>query len=138
MKILRDGTYHRDIYIPETPAWAGEFRLAYSKHAEAEALRDPYVNALSGSLPTCIRLTSNDPDRVEVTFVNGECVKQVIRVRFTEWLDLILVVIPLGYGALKVKTVWFNRRTDRHATLDRSRHISVFNGGTSRLIRNVT
>jgi len=125
MKILRDGTYHRDIYIPDTPAWAGEFILAYSKHAKSEAGRDRYFSTQSSQLPTRIRLTANDPDRVEVTFLNGECVKQVIRVRFTEWLDLILVVIPLGYGALKVKTVWFNRRTDRHATLDRSRYISA-------------
>lgn len=123
MKILRDGTYHRDIYIPDTPAWAGEFRLAYSDHALLEAVRDRYFQGCNCRLPAGIKLTANDPDRVEVTFENGLCVKQVIRVHFTEWLDLILVVVPFGYGALKVKTVWFNRRTDKHATLDRSRYV---------------
>jgi hypothetical protein len=122
--ILKDGTYHREIVLPASPEFAGKFGLVYSNHALGEAARDRYFKGALGQLPSVVKLTEDDPDRVEATFEGGQCVKLVIRVEFDDELDLVLVLIPAEEHSLRVKTLWFNQWDDKHATLDRSRYLS--------------
>ena len=103
--------FHRDIGFPEgveQPAIG--LILAYSRHAEDKAFTCGVAN-LPPYLPEIF-------DVVEVEVINGRVSKWVVRMPWTATSDLVLVIVPDGW----VKTVWVNRTTDLHATLDRSRY----------------
>jgi len=110
--------YHFQVYIPPALKESTIYRLRYSKHATNAALQDRYCCKMKVfKLPEV--LNTEKALLVEVGLHSENQVsKRVYRTRANSTLDLVLVVLPDGL----VKTVWFNSRSDRHPTLDRSRY----------------
>lgn len=114
----RPRVYHREVYAPE-PLFRspGVVRLRYSYHAQEEARGDRYGDLSRYLTPY------RDFDYAEIVEVEldeeGQIAKRVVRFDITEDLVLVLAVKADGY----VKTVWCNRFTDSHGTLDRRKYV---------------
>lgn len=114
-----DGLYHKDIGFPEN--WVtmlprnfspATMTLSYGSHARAEALSDKY-----GSIQLPQRLSKAVPFEIEVQ--NGTVVKIGVRMPHDELNDIIVIFQPKdGF----VRTVWLNRKTDSHKTLDAGKY----------------
>lgn len=93
------------------------FNLTYSNHALRAANTDRYGGM---KLPEKVVIPRNYIVEVE-TKDNIELDKIVFRIpyEYKEDLDLCLVVIP---ETQFVKTVWFNKATDTHKTLDKEKY----------------
>lgn len=112
--------------------WLGETFLRYSRHAIDAASSDRY-----GSIQLEPKIFVGSANQVvEVTIGrNGLPEKAVVRLASSAvGLDIILVLmVPQWRGPDSaeiecfVKTVWFNRSTDKHRTLDRSRYVDLTN-----------
>ena len=122
--------YHRDLGLPDEAcsAWACKtWRLDYSAHARQAILTDRY--GLPRRMPKVIKFSSENV--FEVAILNEVVVTKVC-VRVGDWqsdfdgplpdMDLCLVLVPHTDDTLRVKTCWFNERTDVHATLDVSKY----------------
>lgn len=117
--------YHCEIGIPNSalaPVVARDYTLRYTNHAIREMLADHYT--APKSMPRSLYLERAAVFEVEV--VNGVTTKVCVRtgegfVHSNRNLDLILVCVPCS-GALVVKTLWFNDRNDKHATLNKSKY----------------
>lgn len=109
--------YHRDIKFPKdfNPR-IGTVMLTYTGHAHHASRSDRYGNII---LPRS--LDTNKAVCFEVEILEGRVVKLVYRAAYSETLDLILVCKPKG-NTFVVTTVWFNLKSDKHATLDTSRY----------------
>jgi len=57
---------------------------------------------------------SDDGRLIDIEVRGDEIVKCVYRTSYNDILDLILVIIPQQSF---VKTVWFNKKSDKHKTL---------------------
>lgn len=110
---MKDGLYHRDVWMPFTLSFATMLR--YSRHALTEAARDRY-----GSLSLPQTIGTHEADVIEVEVKNGKPYKALLRREHDAKRDICLVVL-LEDGF--VKTVWCNLRTDAHKTLDRSKYM---------------
>ncbi len=109
---MKDGLYHKD--LGNLPAVSYSGKLTYTDHAKRASMSDRY-----GFI--------NLPDRVspaakviEVEVKGGRAHKAVFRTAYDLKHDLCLVVL-LASGT--VKTVWLNKLTDSHKTLDKSRYV---------------
>jgi hypothetical protein len=113
------GVYHKNIGFPARTLWPlGSFPLRYSAHARAEARGDPSGD-VEHLLPAEVDLGRSE---VVEARVQGRRVRlMVVRTRLDEGRDLVLVVVTAG-TVWAVKTVYCNRRDDRHDTLDKSRY----------------
>jgi hypothetical protein len=112
--------YHKETGIPgNVQKWISQSRtlwLSYSQHAKQEASNEG-INIYNG-LPDRINL--NKCELVECELVGQtQLAKIVVRTRYNQSYDLVLVIIP-AMGV--VKTVWLNHRADTHATLNRSKY----------------
>ena len=110
--------YHRDVGIPANLARpVAGLTLSYTGHALAAAAQDGLPRGyLPATLPSVF-------DTIELEALGGQAVKWVVRFPledFSGW-DIVLAVRFDGV----VRTVWFNRSDDLHATLDRSRYAQV-------------
>lgn len=111
--------FHRDVFAPKeifkTP---GTLNLRYGPHAKKAAAEDRYGD-LTRFCPN--RITIQESDIVEVAVENGAVIKRVIRIQApgSANLDLVLVVNADGF----VRTVWGNKRTDQHRTLNRHKFV---------------
>lgn len=106
--------FHRDIGFPKNITMlTGILRLSYSNHAKRAAHDDRYGIM---ELPETLDVTNGTPVEIEVQ--NGVVVKAVYRAQYDHELDMVIVVQPDGF----VRTVWFNMRSDKHATLDHSKY----------------
>ena len=112
---MKDGLYHRDIFLPMELGYATMLR--YSPHARAEASSDRY-----GNLTLPMSISTRDAEVIEVEVVNGKPVKALFRTRHDERRDICLVVL---LDTSVVKTVWCNVRTDSHKTLDASKYMAA-------------
>jgi len=111
----KDGLYHCVLGFPQgnplpTSGW---LTLEYSRHAKHASLTDRYGYI---KLPT--RVAFKACKTVELEYQANQLVKLVIRVPYSEELDLVLAVKPNGF----VKTVWLNLVNDTHGTLDKTRY----------------
>lgn len=111
--------YHKDIGFPTNmrrPRTA--FLLDYTHHARQEAARDRYGHI---ELPRALdcRRSENELIECDVDDATGDIIKAVWRMPFNDELDIVLVVLM---RRKLVKTVWLNRKDDKHNTLDRSRY----------------
>lgn len=114
--------YHVNVYMPPQmalPCHRG--RLQYSRHALNEAANDRY-----GKFEL---ISSFDPSKaklIETAVVDGPngrnsvIEKQLWRMPIDDKRDLVLAICPGGF----VKTVWVNRKCDKHDTLDHKRYNS--------------
>ena len=116
--------YHFQLGFPETLKIKDQytFNLAYSKHALQAARTDRYGIM---RLPESVIIPRNYIVEVE-SQDDVEADKIVFRIpyEYEEDLDLCIVVIT---DTQFVKTVWFNKLTDVHTTLDKSRYSSLKN-----------
>lgn len=111
----KDGLYHYALGFPQCNPLptAGWLTLEYSRHARNASVTDRHGYI---SLPE--RVAFKACKAVEVEYQANQLTKLVIRVPYSEELDLVLAVKPNGF----VKTVWLNTIDDTHGTLDKSRY----------------
>jgi len=106
--------YHREIGFPKNvKLFTGVFNLSYSFHAKSAANSDIYGLM---ELPETLDVTTGTPVEIEVE--NGIVVKSVYRAGYDDELDMVIVLKSNGF----VKTVWFNKKSDKHNTLDHSKY----------------
>lgn len=121
--------YHYEIYIPEymkAPCFEG--LLIYTRHAIAEAQSDKY-----GLVQLPERFCAAEATLIEVEVDNlGLVIKQVWRRPYDQHRDLILVIMNTGV----VRTVWFNKKTDTHKTLNVARYVPHPASNPQQTVRN--
>lgn len=111
--------FHKEIGFP---SWLslpkGVFSVFYSDHAR-NAMKDDRNGKIRPETQVNI-----DPYRIfEVeTDHNNNVVKFLYRTRHDSKNDVIYAFCPFTQQAFTVKTVWLNRRNDKHATLDSSKY----------------
>lgn len=111
--------YHPEVFIPESFTMPTErVRLSYSQHAQRASLNDRY-----GVIPAFETIPLSQFRLVELGMTNGKVSKIVVRGTFDAKRDVIFVLIP--GPTYFVKTVWFNLRSDKHTTLNRSRYAAA-------------
>ena len=107
--------FHRDAHgFPRsfTPP-RGEFVTLPSRHANDRAAQKRFT------IPDAIAMSHFDV--IEVEIINGRTNKMVVRDRYNDRMDIVLVIIPQG-RAMFIKTAWLNSKNDRHSTLDKSKY----------------
>lgn len=112
---MKDGTYHRDIFLPIRLGFAAFAK--YSAHAREAAQNDRY-----GTLTLPAIISTQEAEVIEVEVSNGKPVKALLRMRHDDTRDLCVVIL---LDTCVVKTVWANERTDSHNTLDTSKYVSA-------------
>lgn len=105
--------YNKAVFMPKVKL-PDQITLKYTKHALMAAKTDRY-----GHVTLPLKLITRYAEVVELETEDSVPVKLVLRIRYTETLDLVLVVVPGG----TVITVWLNKVDDGHKTL---RDISKF------------
>ena len=113
---MNNGLYHKDIYLPKVELPGIDVVLNYTYHALDAARNDRY-----GTIELPETINFGLVQLIELEVVDGKPFKAVIRQHHDSRNDLVIVVLLNGY---RVKTVWLNRKNDRHRTLDRSKYNS--------------
>jgi hypothetical protein len=110
--------YHKEVGFPkEVEAFFGNsFQLALSNHAYRACHSDCYGDITP---PTTVTITPENLFEVETT---GNIVtKLAIRQPYNKEIDISIVLItkqPISF----VKTIWLNKASDKHYTLDKSKY----------------
>ncbi len=68
-------------------------------------------------LPTSVNISTSKIIEVEV--INNKVTKMVFRTKYDATFDIIIV---MNLPDLSVRTVWLNKRSDKHRTLDRNKY----------------
>jgi hypothetical protein len=92
----------------------GKWPLRYSPHALIESERDKYGKI---NLPNRIDLSTGYVFEAEERHEQKPLDKIAIRLHYNADFDIIFVGIPRG-NWFNVKTVWLNRKSDNHQTLN--------------------
>jgi hypothetical protein len=117
---MTETLYHKDLGFPRNFVKpTGKVMLEWTRHALAEAEKDRY-----GRIPTWKCMTLNRFDVIEIGVVGGTISKYVLRGKLDDTNDAVVVLIP-GTEKWRVKTIWINRRDDKHKTLDKSRYAAA-------------
>jgi hypothetical protein len=110
--------YHADIRLPAGFRLPNRLvKLAWSNHALRARRDDRY-----GDIPQIPLLNLGECRAVEVGMEGQRVAKIVVRAELDDDNDVVFVLIPRNPAYL-VKTVWINRRDDKHKTLDRSKYM---------------
>ncbi len=110
--MIQNGSYHYEIGIPVEMAWPDVGRvLNYTQHSYQAASKDCVERLLPWSLPAYTL--------IEIEVVSGVVTKWVVRCDMLPDRDLVMALT----NAYVVKTVWVNRKDDRHATLQCDRYV---------------
>lgn len=112
---IKNGLYHKDIFLPKINLSDKMVKVNYSHHAIEAAFNDRYEEII---LKDAYNFSKSEI--IEVEIKNKKIVKIVARFDYNTDFDLIVVIIP---ETKVVKTVWLNEKNDCHRTLDRSRYI---------------
>lgn len=116
--------YHKDVNMPKRIKGmipTGVKGLNYSKHAKEEFC-DKY-----GAITPPSTLNFGEVTVIEATVFGDSLDKLVLRQKYDETNDLVLVCIPWENRGIRdkskwfVKTVWLNKHDDTHQTLDKNR-----------------
>ena len=109
--------YHKQLGFPKTLELPEKEILVpqYSLHAKRSANDDRYGFI---KLPEVLKIEKHNIIEVE-TEDNITPTKIMLRVQYTNTLDLCLVY---NVQDTLVRTVWLNKSTDRHASLDKSKY----------------
>jgi len=114
----REILWHADIRLPEWfKAPTHRVSLRWSTHALMAARDDRY-----GTIPTRDAMTLGWYDVVEIATVGRKVTKLVMRGGMDKHNDIVIVLRP-NRGEWTVVTVWINRKTDAHKTLDASKYV---------------
>ena len=109
--------YHVELGFPsDVVLMSGILDLTYSKHAIRASYDDRY-----GMMTLPDVLDIKFAKIIEIEVENSKVVKSVYRSKYDKVLDIIIVV---NYDGL-VRTVWFNKSSDRHQTLDVSKYTKI-------------
>lgn len=125
--------YHIEVYMPQeyidsslsSQRALGTYRFSYHLKKRLFGDRD-YKHALNNKvLVQCInslRLSPIVPFEIEVD--DGEVVKLVVRVPYTEENDVsIAIQLNSSNGCPLIKTAWLNDKNDVHTTLDTTKYV---------------
>lgn len=111
---IKNGLYHKDIFLPKINLSDKIVKVNYSHHAIEAAYNDRYEEII---LKDAYNFSKSDI--IEVEIKNKKIVKIVARFDYNNNYDLIIVIIPQGKI---IKTVWLNDKNDLHKTLNRSKY----------------
>lgn len=113
---MKNGLYHKDIYMPKLNVKDKDIELAYTYHAICASETDKYEKIL---LPSKINVSMGEMIEIEVN--TNKVIKLVVSMPYNSKYNLFLVILP---DCSRVKTVWLNEINDKHMTLDRSKYIA--------------
>ena len=113
---MKNGLYHKNIFMPELKLTDVPVKLSYTLHAIEASKTDRYGEIV---LPDSINPSLCEIVEIEVK--DNKLVKMVLRSKYSQKFDLVLVVVP---DCQRVKTVWLNEVSDKHQNLERSKYIS--------------
>ena len=106
--------YHCELGFPKGLKHKfGIIPVTYTQHAQKAAEDDRYGKMV---LPSTINTTTARCIEAEVK--DSVVTKLVYRLKYNHELDMIVVLSR----DCSVRTVWFNKRSDRHSTLDASKY----------------
>lgn len=88
--------------------------VEYLFHAKRAAMNDRYGII---DLPDTVNLSTSKI--IEVEIINNKVKKVVFRIPYDKKFDLVLV---MNIPDLSIRTVWFNSKTDKYKTLDKSKY----------------
>jgi hypothetical protein len=110
--------YHREIGFPsDVKIMTQTISLYPSHHAQEAAKHDRYGVI---RIPSSVRVTPENV--IEMDVQDGRPNKYVVRVPYDERHDISIAVNVFGPGHGVVRTVWLNKKTDVHTTLDYSKY----------------
>jgi len=113
------GLYHFEIGLPKgfrLPDYV--VALVWTRHAQQASRNDRYRD-----IPQWKALNLASCETIEVEVTNKRVDKVVVRTSLDSTNDVVYVLIPKGSQPWVVKTVWINRQSDTHKTLDRSKYV---------------
>ena len=113
---MKNGLYHKDIYMPKLNVADQDIELDYTYHAIYASETDKYEKIL---LPSKVNVSKGEI--IEIEIVDNKLIKLVVGIPYDLKYNLFLVILP---NCARVKTVWLNEINDKHMTLDRSKYIS--------------
>ena len=110
-------TYNVQQYPELKSIELGHISLCYSNHSKHRA------SERCLELPESVLISRGSVVEIEKRGNAKAISKLVVRTSYNGELDLILVLVPrsereLGQGILSVKTLWLNRKDDKHETLN--------------------
>lgn len=108
--IIKDGLYHKDIFMPKLNVGNGMVKVNYSIHAIESAYTDRY-----DTIGLKDAYNFSEADIVEVEVKDQRAIKVVARFDYNDKYDLTIVIVP---QTKIVKTVWLNTKEDNHVTLN--------------------
>ena len=106
--------YHYKLGFPDVVLPTDPLQLVYGNHARHAASGDRYGTI---KLPESVHIHTCQIIEMEVYY--PRVVKLLLRLPYDEINDLCIVVLLKGNF---VKTVWLNRKTDWHQTLDKGKY----------------
>lgn len=112
---MKNGLYHKDIFLPKIRLQDKPLKVYYSLHAIDAAKNDRYGKII---LPDTINFCSGTI--IEVELKNDKVVKILLRVNYSQKYDLCIVI----GSQFRVRTVWLNDKNDNHHTLNRAKYIT--------------
>lgn len=113
--------YHADIRLPDNFSRLpdSEVELKWTHHAINASNTDRY-----GHIPRYNKILLSGCDVIEVGMEEGKVVHLLLRANFGQGdRDILFALAPIAGKPWTVKTVWFNKRNDRHKTLNKSRYM---------------
>lgn len=116
----RETLYHASIGLPKwfrKPTQSVALRWTY--HATVAAQEDRY-----GIIPRFKTLTLARFEVIEIGVIGTRVSKILFRGTLNETDDVCIVLIP-GRDFWTVKTVWINKKSDTHKTLDAAKYENV-------------
>jgi hypothetical protein len=107
--------FHREVYMPPKILALAELNVAVVSTAHAEkAAEDRYGRILIPS-----RVIFSGKNIIEAEVVDKKLTKVLVRLPYDDKRDLLMA---LSVPEFRVKTVWFNLKSDIHCTLDKSKY----------------
>ncbi len=105
--------FHREVFMPPKILALGEFNVpvVLTAHTEKAAAEDRY-----GAISIPSRVIFSGKNIIEAEVENKKLTKILVRLTYDATRDLIMA---LSVPDFRVKTVWFNLKSDIHSTLRR-------------------
>lgn len=120
---MENGLYHREVYWTDDiqkqidVALNSGLQFQFSNHA----IDKEFIRQIPTSSITIDKLKNGEC--FEVLMENNKVIKFVIRYGFDDIYDLSSVWIP-NSDCLFCKTIWLNKKTDKHKTLDKKNYVT--------------
>jgi len=108
--------FHREVFMPPKILALGELNVAVvsTAHAIKAAAEDRY-----GRIDIPSRVIFSGKNIIEAEVEDKKLTKVLIRLPYDDKRDLLMA---LSVPEFRVKTVWFNLKSDIHCTLDKSKY----------------